>query len=137
MHFEHFPTALTEHFPIVHAAKHYFGMPVVADLRVVAQHADLPAHGEGFHGGGTPDDVWDAWLNKYAGHAFDDPRVAVSRAHPERLAPGANAGHVVVTLLTDEQLRAKLSALGLETAGARGALVARLEVALGSDSVGY
>ena len=43
---EHFATAFTEHFPVVHAARHYFGMPVVADLRVVAQHADLPAHGE-------------------------------------------------------------------------------------------
>ena len=28
--FDHFATAFTEHFPIVHAAKHYFGMRVVA-----------------------------------------------------------------------------------------------------------
>ena len=65
--FEHFPTAFTEHFPIVHAARHYFGLPVVADLRVVAQHADLPAHGEGFHGAGTPDEVGGIGLARAAG----------------------------------------------------------------------
>ena len=87
--FEHFATAFTEHFPVVHAARHYFGMPVVADLRVVAQHADLPAHGEGFHGEGTPDDVWDAWLAPYVGHRFSEPAVVADRAHPERLKPQA------------------------------------------------
>ena len=37
LRFDHFATALTEHFPIVHAAKHYFGLRVVAALDVIVQ----------------------------------------------------------------------------------------------------
>ena len=39
--------------------------------------------------------------------------------------------------LSEKQLVAKLGALGLETSGARDALIARLDAALRSDSVNY
>ena len=80
--------------------------------------------------------VWDGWLAPYVGRLFSDPSVAVSRAHPERLRP-PGAQQVVVAALSDAQLAAKLSAIGLDTSGSRAARVARLEAALRSDSVPY
>lgn len=46
----HYAHALTEHFPVVHAAKYVLGLPVVALASVAVWHADLPRFGEAFHG---------------------------------------------------------------------------------------
>jgi hypothetical protein len=46
----HYAHVLTEHFPVVHAAKYLLGVEVVAVPSVRVMHADLPMFGEGFHG---------------------------------------------------------------------------------------
>ena len=38
----HFPTAFTEHFPVVHAARHELGLPVTLTLGTTVEHANLP-----------------------------------------------------------------------------------------------
>ena len=95
------------------------------------KHAALPLHGESFHGKGTPNDVWDAWLAPYVGHRFSDPAVVADRAHPERLKPQAP---VVLADLSDEQLSAKLGGLGLPRGGSRAAKIQRLHDTLTADS---
>ena len=82
--------------------------------------------------------MWDAWLARYVGRTLAAPAGAATRDHPERLRPpGAATGAVRLASLTDEQLVAKLDALGVDASGARGALIARLDAALRSDSVPY
>lgn len=50
----HFPTAFTEHFPVVHEAKYSHGMRVVTVLTVEAQHANLPKYGQKWSGRPPP-----------------------------------------------------------------------------------
>lgn len=42
----HYAHVLTEHYPVVHAAKYLLGIEVVTVLSVVVMHADLPMYGE-------------------------------------------------------------------------------------------
>ena len=42
---EHFPTAFTEHFPLVHHARYALRLPVMTHMDVVAHHANLPVYG--------------------------------------------------------------------------------------------
>lgn len=46
----HYAHVLTEHFPVVHAAKYLLRMAVVLVPSLRVFHADLPRFGEGFHG---------------------------------------------------------------------------------------
>ena len=45
----HFPTAFTEHYPVVHFAKYVLGMPVRTDMAIEAEHAYLPKYGMEWH----------------------------------------------------------------------------------------
>lgn len=47
----HYAHVLTEHCPVVHAAKYLLGLEVMLVTHVKVLHADLPAYGESFHGG--------------------------------------------------------------------------------------
>ena len=114
LRFEHFATTLTEHFPIVHAAKHYFGLPVMAALDVEAVHADLPRYGEAWHSAGVPPDAWKRWITPWLGKKLDDPSLAVDRAHPHRLE---RPEKIAVESLSTDQLREKLSLAGVATEG--------------------
>eukprot|EP01047_Picozoa_sp_COSAG01_P049087 COSAG01_NODE_4832_length_4703_cov_16.848610_2_plen_283_part_00 len=67
----HFPTAFTEHFPIVHYAKYVLGMPVLTNLGIEAEHAYLPKYGMEWHS--EPMSIWSEWLEPYRGQALDDP----------------------------------------------------------------
>ena len=42
----HYAHVMTEHYPVVHAAKYLLGVEVVAVPSVVVMHADLPMYGE-------------------------------------------------------------------------------------------
>lgn len=46
----HFAHVLTEHFPVVHAAKYILGYRVTALTTAAVAHAELPLFGEGYHG---------------------------------------------------------------------------------------
>jgi hypothetical protein len=69
----HFPTAFTEHFPIVHHAKYVLGMEVLTNMAIVAEHAYLPKYGLEWHS--EPMSIWDEWLNPYRGQALHDPKL--------------------------------------------------------------
>ena len=73
--FEHFSTTFTEHFPIVHAAKHYFGMRVIMVPELVAEHAELTRYGEVWHTTGS-NEQWISWLEPYLGKQLSDPAVS-------------------------------------------------------------
>lgn len=63
---EHFPTAFTEHFPVVHAAKYgSLGLSMSTALDVVVKHADLPSYGLKWHK--EPMTIWAEWLDPYLG----------------------------------------------------------------------
>lgn len=67
----HFPTAFTEHFPIIHFAKYVLGMQVLTNMTIEAEHAYLPKYGLEWHS--EPMSIWDEWLQPYRGNALDDP----------------------------------------------------------------
>ena len=69
----HFPTAFTEHFPIVHHAKYVLGMEVLTNMAIVAEHAYLPKYGLEWHS--EPMSIWDEWLKPYRGQALHDPEL--------------------------------------------------------------
>ena len=60
-HGPHFPTAFTEHFPPVHAAKYELGQRIVTATNVVALHANLPKYGLAWHKEPMKG-IWDDWL---------------------------------------------------------------------------
>lgn len=75
---EHFPTAFTEHFPVVHAAKYgSLGLSVSTALDVVVKHADLPSYGLQWHR--EPMSIWSEWLDPYLG------RCATNQLHSRAL----------------------------------------------------
>jgi len=74
---EHFPTAFTEHFPVIHAAKYGLGMSVTTALDVVVQHANLPAFGLQWHK--EPMSIWSDWLEPFVGRLFEDAEVKVTK----------------------------------------------------------
>ena len=71
-HGPHFPTAFTEHFPAVHAAKYELGVSIVTATKVVALHANLPKYGLTWHKEPMKD-IWDEWLKPYLGKSLADP----------------------------------------------------------------
>ena len=71
-HGPHFPTAFTEHFPVVHAAKYELGVPIRTATHVVALHANLPKYHLQWHKEPMKG-IWDAWLQPYLGKSLADP----------------------------------------------------------------
>lgn len=68
----HFPTAFTEHFPVVHAAKYELGISIVTATKVEVLHANLPTYGLMWHKEPMKD-IWDDWLKPYLGKSLADP----------------------------------------------------------------
>ena len=68
----HFPTAFTEHFPPVHAAKYELGRKIITAVNVVALHANLPKYGLSWHKEPMKG-IWDEWLLPYLGKSLSDP----------------------------------------------------------------
>ena len=68
----HFPTAFTEHFPVVHAAKYELGVRVTLAVGVEVEHANLPKYGMHWHKE-PMEGIWDQWLQPYLGKQLDDP----------------------------------------------------------------
>ena len=71
----YFPTPLTEHYPVIHAAKHALGLPVLLDTDTVVQHADTARYGPPLRSFEADDGgpQWEAWLAPFRGRRFDDP----------------------------------------------------------------
>lgn len=85
---EHFPTAFTEHFPVVHHAKYKLGMPVVTAMDIVAFHAKLPDYSLKWHT--EPTSIWDEWLRPYLGELLSAPALRETRP-PESWCEGLTA----------------------------------------------
>lgn len=77
----HFPTAFTEHFPPVHAAKYELGRDITTATNVVVLHANLPKYGLSWHKEPMKG-IWDEWLQPYLGNSLSDP--ALHRTVPPR-----------------------------------------------------
>lgn len=77
----HFPTAFTEHFPPVHAAKYELGRSIITATNVVALHANLPKYGLSWHKEPMKG-IWDEWLQPYLGKSLSDP--ALKHTAPPR-----------------------------------------------------
>ena len=70
---QHFPTAFTEHFPVVHYCKYVLGMDVLTNMAIEAEHAYLPKYGLEWHS--EPMSIWEQWLLPYRGQALHDPKL--------------------------------------------------------------
>eukprot|EP01052_Picozoa_sp_SAG31_P008164 SAG31_NODE_405_length_16084_cov_3.913982_7_plen_140_part_00 len=72
---QYFPTPFTEHYPVLHAAKHKLGMRIVTDTQIVVQHADTAMFGPQLERIEDDTEKWREWLlnSGYIGKKFDDP----------------------------------------------------------------
>ena len=123
---EHFATALTEHFPVVHAAKYLLGMDIVTDTTLAVMHANLPLYGEAWHAG-DPSDAWNSWIAPYLGLKLSDP--ALGFAGPD----SHSMPRPILTtpaVMKSNQIWSKLKALGLPVTGSLQQRRKRLENAL-------
>mmetsp|Transcript_79036 Transcript_79036/g.154569 ORF Transcript_79036/g.154569 Transcript_79036/m.154569 type:complete len:650 (+) Transcript_79036:38-1987(+) len=79
MTIRHYAHVLTEHCPVVHAAKYLLGLEVVAVPNVRVLHADLPVYGEAFHGNAFDRSRWPDLEGPggYAGASLGDSRLVV------------------------------------------------------------
>ena len=89
----HFPTAFTEHFPVVHAAKYELGWAVTLTLAATVYHANLPKYGLTWHKE-PMEGIWDRWLQPYLGKSLADPELR-NTVPPDWWEPPQLSAHVV------------------------------------------